>query len=351
MVALIYLIRELAERDLFFTLVREGRAKLVMGAGGKGFERVIFTFRNYWMKVPGKHDYSDGKLSNWDIVHISDERLNVPFSNWLYKNLENVQYKFSRLIGLYGVHWLGIPGLHTTYKYTFRWNSLVQSKLNDKIVETDGGIYFHPHEERIDYILLQPDIYYARIEGAEDKNMVPLSLDTTFRIRAFNPQKALMEVQDWLEMIWGLYLPEVRVYVANRQWDILNKHRHQEAVKLQKEKRELVEYIFDHYGVRVEEFMFLRVGPYGKLKEEYEKAATSPYMAAKAAKVVAINAKAEKGRIAEVYGEIQRQGETGELIRRLEAVENAAKGQGNFVITAPELTEVTKSILKKGEQT
>ncbi len=313
-----FFIKELATNNILFTTVEEGRAKAIVSAGG-GFHKILMHYKGYECI----------KEKEWTIAAIDSRSLP-----------ETLRDK----LGLGAIYWIGFPFFHRVYWYNFRWNSLRQTDQEDGVVNA-GGIFFKPHDERLDYILVQTDVYYARIENAEDRDMVPLNIDMALSITIVNPYKALFRTQDWLEMVWGLILPAIRRYVGDEKWkDLTHKvAEHEEAFKEQVLNKD-AKNIENDFGVRIDSFRILRVSPGGTRATMYEEAATKAFEAEAKAKEIRIKAQAERDRIEMVYGKIREYGELGQLLQRLEALEKAAQGSGNFVISAPELAGIGKAV-------
>ncbi|PLX21524.1 hypothetical protein C0584_02255 [Candidatus Parcubacteria bacterium] len=321
----LYLLKALAKLDIFVTTVCEGQAKAIMGAGGGGFRRIIFQYSKHSINNEG--DITRGEtspvISGWKRS-----------KDWL-----------SNKLGLSGIKFVGLPFLHTIHEYNFKWNSLKQTD-NEEGVKDAGGIYYKPHAEDIKYILLQPDVYYARIQEAEDKNMVPLDLDLTVQCQVVNPQKALFDVQEWLEMVWGLVLPAIRRYVAKSDWEVLAKKTDQESETFKDALQVDLDNIKNRFGIHVSSFQILRVKPGGSRATMYEEAATKLFEAKAEAKSIKELAKAEQFRIRKEYGTIKEYDELGQLIRRLEALEKAAEQESNTIISMPELMNISSIISK-----
>ncbi len=346
-VCLPYLIKEMAKRDFFFTMTEEETAKAVLGSGG-GFQRIVAQTKNIF-NDPYSSAY-DPKYDDWEIIEDNIEK------KFVFKDV------ILEKLGLTGIKLLGLPGLHKVHRYKFRWSSLRQYKT-EKTVNAGGGIYYEPHEEILDYILLQPDVYYARIENAEDDDMVPLNLDVILRIKITNPYKALFRVQEWLEMVWGKYLPAIRLYVAHQKWEELNKRLDEKSEEMRGRMQTEEDFMCKEYGVKIEEFRFIRISPAGDRATMYEEAATKQFMAEKEAqriltladaeaKKILVIANAEKERIKRIYNQLKEFGEFGEQIRSFEALENAANNKGTVIVSAPELATFSEAyrrlISKKG---
>ncbi|MFA5318238.1 MAG: SPFH domain-containing protein [Patescibacteria group bacterium] len=324
-VCLPFAIRLLAERNIIFTIVREGTAVAIMGAGDSGFQRFVSCFR--------------GKTLNqgtWDVrdVNIAPDKT---WWQWIVK-----------FFGLSGVHYLGIPGMQSIHRYKFRWNSLLQSEQEG--AQNAGGIYFKPHDDWLRYILLQEDVYYARVESAEDEGMVPLNLDITLRVRIVNPYKALFVAQEWLEMTWAIVLPSLRRFISTKSWQELSGNLDQHEQDYTTSIQGDLDRLETTYGVKVEKFHVIRVQPGGTRATMYEEAATKAFEATAEAKKIRILAEAERDRIKAIYGEVKEHGELGRMIRRLEALEKAAGGNSNTIIAAPELVAIASSIMEAGRK-
>jgi len=314
-----FLIKEMAKKDFIFTLVKEGTAKAIMGSGDSGFQRFLWEFKGY-------------KLDDeWNVLNDTDQPNNK---------------RLKQFLGLSGVYFLGIPGLHSVHKYKFRWNSLKQAP--DSTTKEAGGIYFTSHDEELDYIILQQDVYYARIESAEDKNMVPLNFDVTLPIRINNPYKALFVAQEWLEMTWGIVLPALRRFVAKQEWGDLSQRIQDKEKDFIKDIIQEFNNLDNSFGVEIasDKFRIIRISPAGKRAEMYEAAATKQYEAEQKAKEIKVLAEAERDRIDKVYGKIEEFKELGQIVLHLESFVKAANSSGNMIFSMPELTSFASAIQK-----
>jgi len=324
-ICLPFAIRLLAEKNIIFTIVKEGTAVAIMGSGDSGFQRFIFCFRGKTLDS-----------TTWDVLDTtitSDD-------TW--------QQKLIKFFGLSGVRYLGIPGMQSIHRYKFRWNSLLQS--DQEGAQNAGGIYFKSHDEWLQYILLQDDVYYARVESAEDEEMVPLNLDITLRVRITNPYKALFVAQEWLEMTWAIVLPSLRRFISTKSWQELSGNLDQHEKDYTTSIQGDLHWLKINYGVRVEKFHVIRVQPGGSRATMYEEAATKAFEATAEAKRIRILAEAERDRIEKTYGKMEEYGDLGQTIRRLEALEKAAQGDSNTIIAAPELIALAGSVMEAGRK-
>jgi K+/H+ antiporter YhaU regulatory subunit KhtT len=375
-------IKVAADRDFIWTKVREGTAKAVVGAGNK-FVKFLWQYNGYKLitttEEANKYNEShEGKITTkremWDIAEEQDNAL-TGTKNLLWDKL-----------GLGGIQYYGLPGLHQIYSYKFRWNSLRQNE-GPGATRSGGGIYFQSHSETLRYILLQADVYYARLEQAEDQRMIPLDVDFTIAIRIKNPYKALFKVQDWLEYVWGQILPAIRQTIrsyydwieeieidekgniktteATKEekermkriiWEHLNKEKYTSGRSDEdkscdepgttKEKEEkpssIIAQIREYYGIKIDDFTILRIDATGERKKEIVEMATKVIEVRQNAKATRIDYIVEVERLEAIYGKIRDLGPTGELIRRLEAFEKSSK-EGTVFVSAPELTKLAES--------
>jgi len=156
---------------LGFTIVKEGTAKVVLKFGE--FNKVLIEWKG--KKV---------KKNNWDVVKGEEPHL------------------------FGGLRWFGFWPIYDIYEYKFSWTG----------VRADGT--FDPKgPEILDCVLLKDDVYGLRVEGAEDRNKVPLDFDITLTVQIINPYKALFTVQNWFETLINRLSPYVRNYITNHTYD------------------------------------------------------------------------------------------------------------------------------------
>lgn len=349
-VSLPFLVKELALKDWFFTAsVHEGRAVAIVGAGG-GF-----------VKLLSKYQFPLDKIT-WEVLEPNDGDENE------LNNKEEEKKGFFAWIknksGLSGIYFYGIPGLHKIYMYHFRWNSLRQY-AGEGIISAGGGIYYEPREATIGYILLQQEVYYARLESAEDRRVVPLDFDFTIEVKINNSYKALFLVQDWLEYTWSQVLPALRRVAKTYDWTaefetrMANIKDKKIKVNVADETKNFLTTMFndeiegtrcrlrDKYGVTIGHANILRVAPAGELGIKIQEMALADFKAVQDKKAKITTADGEVERIDKVYNKILSLGDAGMNLRRFEALENVASGPGNFILSAAELSQFATSLAKK----
>ena len=228
----------LAPRNIFFTFVEEGKAKIVVK--GDSFERILVQWEGYTVDNQGN-------------IVSEDEENKEPW------------HPFG------GLRFFGFPPIYKIYKYNLRWTGIRQDGTPSS------------HEEELDSVLLKDFVYYTLIEKAEDKDMVPLNVDLIITARVVNPYKSIFVAHDWLEMVMNRIKPLFREYIANNPWEELKSKKQRVGGEVWHDLTEegLIEEFDSDYGVRIKEgaieMQEISADP------EYQKAATAKYLAEKEA--------------------------------------------------------------------
>ncbi len=296
-VALVYL---LAKNNIFFTIVKEGQAKAILKFGE--FQKIIMCYQGY------------GLNQEWEI-HKKE-----PDSN------QELRPEPQRMGGLM---WIGIPFIHSVYRYEFRWVSFEQAEEQGKLIEKTIS-----HQEKIDYIIVQDDIFYTFIGGAESKDLLPMDIQLLLTIRIVNPYKALFRVQNWLEAVQNQTKPALRGFAASKTYiDLIKKKEVTERESdtfLKKSKIDT--YVEKDYGARLKRVGLASIDLSGERGKIYLEASTKQYEADREKERIETIANAEVKRIDKVYTEIKKHGSEGLFIRANEAMEEAGRGPSNLVV-------------------
>jgi hypothetical protein len=196
--------------SLVFTNVSEGSAKALMRRG---------AFIKFVMAWEG-HTFNE----DWDVVEGEE----------------------THLMG--GFRFVGYRGLDTVYTYNFRWRDL-------HLEERQAKITFH--QEKIDYILVRPDVYFTDIEEAETKppERIPLNVHFLVTIKVVNPYKALFVAPpNWNENVMMRLNAIFRDWVGTKELD--------DILELREEPKKLCEELCDdpliqmfeyEWGVKIED--------------------------------------------------------------------------------------------------
>jgi hypothetical protein len=311
-----------APRGLFVTIVPEGQAKAIMRMGE--FEKFLIQWKGRTFSYQEQGD-----------------------EKWTVKDGEEFH-----LFG--GLRWVGIPPFWRIYDYKFSWTGI---DVNGELV---------PHkEEWLNYVLLLDDVYWAKIDMAEDENLLPLDIELLITMRVVNPYKALFRVQNWSEMVMNRMKPLFREYVGNVGFDELIKKKQEKGGELFRtlqgwrkdeqgqeiydEKRDLPKEFKKEYGVEIKDggieikdanpttipgIPSLREVTLRKQIAERDRERILVEADAEKQKVL-ILADAEKQRIATIYGAVKEMGDLGKLVRTLEMFEKSPEKGTRWVINLP----------------
>ncbi|MDD4986957.1 MAG: hypothetical protein PHQ43_14510, partial [Dehalococcoidales bacterium] len=270
-----------APNNLFFTFVAEGTSKIVVRGDALEEELVQWDGHTVARKEQRKDpadSASELVVDVWDIIPDTTVR--------------------RRFFG--GLRFYGVWPLCDIYLYDFSWTNMTH----------DGEIQEHPRQ-RLDYVLLKDDVYFAKVLAAEDKKLLPLDIGMVLRIRVVNPKKAaISRVENWLETTINLIEPCVRFVLSTdtyENWVRLKKDLGEEVFrKLGAEG--LVKQLRDLYGV---ELVSLGVKSYDPTSAEslgeLRRATLQKYLAERNREKVLVDADAEKRRLVTVgVGESKR---------------------------------------------
>lgn len=323
----------LAKNNILFTIVKEGQAKAILKFGK--FERMVMCYQGH------------GFNNDWDVCqrvtsgnepHINGVCGAIRDSNnEIISNCELRPEPFK--IG--GLMWIGIPFIHSVYKYEFRWISFEQKEEGGKPIEKT----ISHTEENMDYILVQDDVFYSFLKGADSKELVPVDMELLLTIRIINPYKAIFRVQNWLEAVQNQTKPALRGFAAGKAYhDLIGK---KEEVKRESDKflseSGIADYVEENYGTRLKRVGLVSINLSGERGNAYLAASTKQYEADREKERIETIASAEVNRINRIYNEITSHGAEGLFIRANEAIEEAGKGPSNLVLFP---LESAKSMLK-----
>lgn len=317
-----------APRNIFFTMVTEGTAKIVVKAGA--FDKVLMQWKGYALD-------ENGNIVPEGMFGIKEPR---------------------HLLG--GIRWIGLWPAKKIYIHRLRWTS----------VRADGTESYH--DEDLDQVLLKEHLYLVKITEAEDKDMVPLSIFLFVTMKVVNPRKAIFNVQDYMEMVQGRIQPLFRQYAAGTTFRELTEKRQgiQDELWKKLEENKLIESFEKDYGILIKTggIEIKDINP----PKEYQEAATKRYKAEREreriiveadaeaqrvkaiaeadAKKIGILAEAEAARIQKINKAVQKSGDLGKLVRTLEAAEKSPLAASLTVQSIPGLSETLKEIFGKSSE-
>jgi len=275
---------KLAPRNYFFTFVDEGSAKIIVKGGE--VSKILIQYKG----------------------HTLDENYNV------------IPGKEYHLFG--GLRYYGFWPINNVYIYAFQWSG----------VRENGEIVNHP-KEIMDYILLKDDIYWTKVENAEDKELVPLDIEVILTIRVVNPYKALFKIQNWLEATINQIKPVIRQIITEKSYEEWIAEKKYLGETILKEGKDIIDSVKDNYGVEILKIQIKDIDPVPVDTLTGIRAATiKRYLAKKEKERIEIGAEAEAERIRTIYNAIE---EGKEYIRTLEALEKSTNKFIFFPIPLP----------------
>jgi len=240
-VSLPWIINEMAENNFIFTKVQEGQAKAILRMGKlhrfvMNYEGHFFDYKwNVWRK-DFLTDLVSLKKKKQKSIEVLENQINSPkeieeekrrgrIEKVMGVKVENVEERKENLLAwaietflalspiLKGIKVVGLYPFYKVFWYKFTWTSFEQQKGGK------GELKAVTKEKMIDYIILQDDVYCARVEGAETEDKVPVDVNLSYSIRISNPFKALFLTQKWLEITTNRIVPRFRRFISTFTYD------------------------------------------------------------------------------------------------------------------------------------
>lgn len=288
----------LAKRDLFFTLVEEGKPRAIL-INGK-FDRFVIAYEGFGFD----EDWYIWPL-NWEDLP-ENELAKLHAKSQITKPNGEVterRHPIDNMLKYGGVRWLGLPGVATVYEYTGRWSTIVDEM--DSKTGSLKSIVKH-YDETLKHILIKDYNYFTTVVSAETFEGpgipgVTLTLDLLLPTRIVNPYLALFRGHKWLEQVQELIKSHIRAWVARHTYaqvvqKIEHVHRDDSADvgedDFLKEMLPVLAYCEERFGARVKRVMFRDVVP----DSDYKRIITTQYEAEQARKKTEIDAEATKKR-------------------------------------------------------
>lgn len=254
------MIRLLAERNLFWTLVEEGTAKAIMRNGR--FTFCVMSYNGYRFAADAPEPPLD-EVEKWAVV---------PFP----PSAAATSRRYLPL--LKNIRWIGLPPFSDAHGYRFSWTSLEER-------EDDSGLKknFHFKELPIDYILLQEDVYVSKIEEVECKDNIPL--DSVILVGGYiiNPYKALFRVERWLEASLNLVGAKMRDFFGERTYAQLRQLAQPQGGDMPAEFatyfNQVIAEILKDWGFKITFIRIHSIDPGSELAADFIRATTQLYVA------------------------------------------------------------------------
>lgn len=212
----------LAPKNIFFTFIPEGYAKVVVRAG---------KFQKTLIQWTGKTIDEHG-----NVVDVDGEEFH--------------------LFG--GLRFYGWWPLDKIYEYKFKWISI-----------DENGDFENRSEEMLGHVMLKPDVYGCLVRAAEDKDLIPLDLKLVLGMRVINPYKALFQIQNWYEAVLNRIRPYVRDFASTRQYAklISQSERIGQQIRKKLEEGKIIDSFENEYGIEIVSLELKNIDPPQDVRE------------------------------------------------------------------------------------
>ncbi|MBI4123091.1 MAG: SPFH domain-containing protein [Parcubacteria group bacterium] len=313
----------LAPRNLFFTFVSEGTAKIVVKADQ--FSRCLIQWKGYTL------DENGNVVSGKDGFH--------PFG---------------------GLRFVGIWPIWDIFVYLLRWNDVHRAEERNGRIEE---VRFHA--KWLDYILLRPDVYWTKLTGAETtpgtaetpeaQERIPLDVEFNITMQVINPYKVMFVAPpNWVENVLVRLDAVLRGFVATHTLDELLAMRggggEQAEIVTWNElgAHPFIQETLGEWGISIPEngIQMKNIGIPADIQQAAQARRTEQLRAEGERQRVQIGASAEAQRIHTTYGAVE-QHASGMLIRTLEAVEKSPLPAALAVQVIPGLSDVLRGVLER----
>lgn len=215
-----------AQGNFFWTIVREGQAKIVLRMGR--YEKTLLA----------KEGHKIDRKNNIVPLDLGDEESKT------------------------GLRWVGIWPFWTVYTTTMKYVKALSQPQ-------DGKLYVERNWPGVDFMLAKVAYQYALLfNSCEDKDKLPLSGQITMTARIVNPEKALFRVGNWYDALVSRILPRVRDYISAHTYGQIIGERQldTEVLKsLQEDRveggRTIIEVLIQDYGIELLALEMVNIDP------------------------------------------------------------------------------------------
>lgn len=209
-VATPFVLNHFADDDILFTKVEEGTAKAIMR--GKTLASIVMSNGSTYLNDPRMPWFIDS-IPEWEVLPQDKWKAEIAASPYV-GNCES-RGLLAKSMGLYPV---GLPPFMAVHKYDFEWS--------------EGGTGNAPlrnRNEETDFIYVVEFPYTVTLQGAENKDGIPIDVRFQLSLQIVNPAKALF-TENWLDVAIAAALRSARSYVGSKTFDQLKSENNPEDV-------------------------------------------------------------------------------------------------------------------------
>lgn len=276
-VASTFLASLLANYDLFFTKVEEGRCKAitknrafhraVVSLQGKNFRAVVDP--QFFNRIRERLAILEREPETPDTARQKETlKKECEWSHWeIVPDPEWGERRKKRrwLLLAENVYWVGIPTVHQVHSFRFEWTSL-EHKKDEK---TKRPFSLNEREDHKTEILIQDDVYAFELEKLETSEPIQVNIIYLITVSIINPRKALFAVNKWLETIGNQLGSRFRDYLGSTKFLFLIRDWKESTrdgagglgAILQREFRDYLEEAQAEYGVDIKKVQVIDINP------------------------------------------------------------------------------------------
>ncbi len=289
-----FIVRKLAENELFWAICKEGQTRPV--TWNKKFREFIMSYSGKCFAGKLNKSLATNNEDYWEVV---DDPRKQSEKTGLGKIFE-------------GLYWIGLPPFAEIMRYKMTWIEWGHPK------KKDGSVSSHkepiPREETISHALVQSDVYFVKVPSVETAEGIPVDVSILLTAWINNPYKALFRVQHWLEAVTNQTEGTSRVFIGTLQIKelfTLTKDEQKKGVDpaniaslsatsskaLEEALKDRLADFKTKFGVTVDDVQIQSIEPTGDAAAKYRELLTKEYEATQEAAMVRIKASADADKI------------------------------------------------------
>jgi len=201
---------------------------------------------------------------------------------------------------LSNIYWIGIWPFGQIHTYKMRWVSWDYPHTDTSVTSAEKQPI--PHQEEIDYVLVQEDVYWVKIPKAETREGIPVDLNLLLTLASCNPYKSLFKVERWVEATTNQAEADGREFVGLLKFENLFGDKTATAEMLNENALQELRRFRSQYGINAKLVQIQSLDPAGERGEQYRELSTKKYEAEQLAKARKIEGIGEKSYIQDTKG-------------------------------------------------
>ena len=204
--AIPFAIKDLANKETFYTFVKQNTARAIMK--GDSLSHIIMSYEDHYLNDPYAQWYIP-EIPKWEVLpsarwadiirqHGHEGKI-YPSQNWFEKRI--------------GVFPIGLPGYRSVYNYQFVWSEMRNAKDKDGSPKRE----IWSRDEKTGFVYVTNFPYATKLSAGENIESMPLDVELEVIVRIVNPEKALFR-PNWFQGVMSTVIGEARNYVGGRTY-------------------------------------------------------------------------------------------------------------------------------------